>query len=182
MFFPPPEIFSPVVNNSMDLFVNEGATWCNQKVWMCLRLKSLKLKRLGQISFQKSLCLSLVSAPKIPDSMRVYLLACIFFLNVSCLACEEVSFTEALVNLPDYFFLLFSSLCESSLSSSLAHLFLIDLQGLCSVLMKSLNSWCGCQRCWGLQFSADLIVLITSANDQRLMNVQIWWMAPRRAT
>jgi hypothetical protein len=31
--------------------------------------------------------------------------------------------------------------------------------------MKSLNPQRSCQKCWGLQFSADLIVLISSTND-----------------
>lgn len=36
------------------------------------------------------------------------------------------------------------------------------------ILMKSLNPQHSCEKCWWLQFSADLIVLISSTKDSKL--------------
>ena len=43
--------------------------------------------------------------------------------------------------------------------------FLLICKRLHPILMKSLNPRRSCQKCWWLQFSADLIVLISSTND-----------------
>lgn len=75
----------------------------------------------------------------------------------------------------DFFFICLLAICGSFMNrlfTFFAHFSLgmliysaLICKTLHPILMKSLNSWCSCQNCLWLQFSADLIVLISLTND-----------------